>query len=187
MVRARLSTACLVAAAVALVGGTVGCTVGSGTTPPSSRSSSEGTIPSGQPKPTSATHTSDQSVSASAAACSSTGTQVDLGAVAFDVAPRRLVRVTAGRYRLTASGFLHGGLLDPKVGQTAVVWGEAASMPTYAAGPATVSGGIGRAVVVEGAETWVDLPDGTLWFVNSYGARLAIAACPPASVVVVSA
>lgn len=49
------------------------------------------------------------------------------------------------------------------------------------------TGGIGRAVVVEGAETWVDLPDGTLWFVTSYGARLAIAACPPASVVVVSA
>ena len=111
---------------------------------------------------------------------------MDLGALAFDVPPRQFVRVTAGRYRLTATDFLHGGLLDPKVGQTAVVWGHAASMPTYAPGPAKVTGGVGTAVVVEGVEAWIDLPDGTFWFVNSYGARLALAACPPASVEVVS-
>jgi len=54
--------------------------------------------------------------------------------------------------------------------------------PTYEPGPATVTGVVGSAVVVEGAETWVDLPGGTLWFLNSNGVHISLAACPPATV-----
>lgn len=103
---------------------------------------------------------------------------MDLGSSGFDDPPRHFAGVTAGRYRLTATGFLHGGFLDPKVGQTEVVWGRSSTTPTYAPGPATVTGVVGRAVVVEGADSWVDLPEGRLWFLNSRGVHVSLAACP---------
>jgi hypothetical protein len=138
----------------------------------------------GSSKPLSSAST-NAGTSTTGASCARPGPGIDLGAVAFDAAPSRFVSVTAGRYQLTATGLLHGGLLDPNVGRTAVVWGPTTSLPTYSPGPATVSGGVGRAVVVEGAGTWVDLPDGTFWFVNSYGARLTPSPCAPASATVV--
>jgi len=178
MVHARVVLGCL-ATAVAVAG----CTVGSRPTPTSGDASALGpggsaTI-SSRPSPggnPSATPT-DAPVP-----CPTAGPPVELGSSGFDDSPRRLVRVSAGRYRLTATGFLHGGLFDPEVGQTAVVWGHTSTTPTYEPGPATVTGVVGSAVVVEGAETWVDLPGGTLWFLNSNGVHISLAACPPATV-----
>ena len=81
--------------------------------------------------------------------CTPSGPGTDVGALALDSAPRQYVRVQAGWYRLSASGFKHGGVLDPKVGRTTVVWGPATTPPRYDPGPATVSGSLGQADVVE--------------------------------------
>jgi hypothetical protein len=113
--------------------------------------------------------------------CTPAGPEADLGALALDSVPRQFVRVRAGWYRLTASGFQHGGVLDPNIGRTTVVWGPATTPPRYDPGPATVTGSLGHADVVEGEETWVQLSDAQLWFLNSNGARLAMHACPPAT------
>ena len=113
-----------------------------------------------------------------AAPCTPAGPEADLGALALDSVPRQFVRVRAGWYRLTASGFQHGGVLDPNIGRTTVVWGPATTPPRYDPGPATVTGSLGHADVVEGEETWEQLPDAQLWFLNSNGVRLAMHACP---------
>jgi hypothetical protein len=110
-----------------------------------------------------------------------------VGALALDSAPRQYVRVQAGWYRLSASGFQHGGVLDPKVGRTTVVWGPATTPPRYDPGPATVSGSLGQADVVENEGTWIQLPDAHLWFLNSNGVRVTMQACPPATISVTQA
>ena len=50
---------------------------------------------------------------ATQAPCQPSGAALDLGAHAFDVAPQDHVRVSGGRYLLTATGFVHGGPFDP--------------------------------------------------------------------------
>lgn len=119
------------------------------------------------------------------APCPAYGPTVDLGALAYDRPPDRQVRTTAGWYRLTATGFLHGGLLDPKVGRTTVAWGLSSTPPTYHPGPSTVSGALATADVVEGRATWVKLPDATLWFLNTNGARLSLQGCAAAAPAVI--
>ena len=52
--------------------------------------------------------------------CTAGGGEVDLGAFAYDRTPESYVHTTAGWYRLAATGFLHGGLFDGKVGRTTV-------------------------------------------------------------------
>ena len=119
--------------------------------------------------------------------CTPAGPEANLGALALDAAPRQYVGVQAGWYRLTASGFQHGGVLDPKVGRTTVVWGSATTPPRYDPGPATVTGSLGHADVVEGEATWVQLPDDRLWFLNSNGVTITLQACPPATVTIAPA
>lgn len=105
---------------------------------------------------------------------------VDLGALAYDRTPRGSVHTPAGWYRLRATGFQHGGLFDAKVGRTTVAWGLASSPPVYHPGPNQVEGALGTADLAEGEDAWVELPEATLWFLNTYGARLSIQGCPPA-------
>lgn len=160
-----------------------GCTAGSSATPPSGDVSSldpgHSATSSSRPSPSG---NASETPTDTPAPCPTVGPPVDVGSSGFGDVPRRLVRVTAGRYRLTATGFLHGGLFDPKVGQTAVVWGLSSSTPTYEPGPATVTGVVGGAAVAEGGETWVNLPAGTFWFLNSKGVHISLAACSPATV-----
>jgi hypothetical protein len=112
--------------------------------------------------------------------CTAGGPEVDLGAFAYDRTPESYVRTRAGWYRLTATGFLHGGLFDAKEGRTTIVWGLSSSPPAYHPGPNKVTGLLDTAEVTEGEDVWVELPDATLWFLNAYGARLTIQGCPPA-------
>jgi hypothetical protein len=113
--------------------------------------------------------------------CVAAGPKVDLGALAYDQVPTRHVRTRAGWYRIAATGFLHGGLLDPPVGRTTVVWGLASTPPVYHSGPSTVSGTLATTDVVEGQASLVKLPAATLWFLNTYGARLTLQGCSPAT------
>lgn len=119
------------------------------------------------------------------APCHALGPTVDLGALAYDRPPDRQVRTTAGWYRLTASGFLHGGLLDPAVGRTTVAWGLSSTPPIYRPGPYTVSHTLATAEVIEGRATWVKLPNATLWFLNTNGVRLSLQGCAPAAPAVI--
>lgn len=111
--------------------------------------------------------------------CAPTGPVVDLGSRTFDRAPSTLVRTLAGWYLVSATGFEHGGPFDPPVGRTLVAWGSADRTPTYDSGPATVGGASGTFEVVEDQGTWVELPEGEHWFLNSNGAELSIAGCGP--------
>lgn len=112
--------------------------------------------------------------------CVAAGPRVDLGALAYDQVPTRHVRTPAGWYRIAATGFLHGGLLDPSVGRTTVAWGLASTPPVYHPGPSTVSGALATTDVVEGQWALVKLPDATLWFLNTNGVRLTLQGCSPA-------
>ena len=106
--------------------------------------------------------------------CTARGPVVDLGALAYDRTPQGYVHTPAGWYRLRATGFQHGGLFDAKVGRTTVAWGLASRPPVYHPGPSQVQGALGTAALAEGEDAWVELPDATLWFLNTYGARLSI-------------
>ncbi len=118
---------------------------------------------------------------ATQAPCQPSGAALDLGAHAFDVAPQDHVKVSGGRYLLTATGFVHGGPFDPEVGRTKVVWGPKETPPRYDAGSATATGASGAADVVEDEPAVVDLEEGTWWFLNSNAAQLTLQACAPAT------
>lgn len=111
--------------------------------------------------------------------CTPTQPGVDVGSGTFDRAPSTRVRTPAGWYFVSATGFEHGGPFDPPVGRTLVAWGPADRTPTYDPGPATVGGASGTFEVVEDKGTWVQLPEGEHWFLNSNGAELSIAGCAP--------
>ena len=113
--------------------------------------------------------------------CSPSGA-VDLDAVAFDSAPRQAIELSGGSYRLTATGFPHGGLLDPPVGRTIVTWGSLDRLPTYDPGPANIPQRVGQADLVEGVPAVVALPAGRLWLLNSNGVQIRLEACAPATV-----
>jgi hypothetical protein len=123
----------------------------------------------------------DDAHQTSAEACVVEGVALDLGAHALDVVPTEHVTVSGGRYRLTATGFLHDGAFDPEVGRTRVVWGPESAPPEYDAGPATVSGAGGSVDLVEDSPEVVELQRGTWWFLNSNGVRLTIEPCAPAT------
>jgi hypothetical protein len=106
---------------------------------------------------------------------------LDLGAHALDVVPSDRVTLGGGRYRLTASDFLHDGPFDPEVGRTRVVWGPESTTPEYDPGPATVSGATGSVDLEEDVPQVVDLAEGTWWFLNSNGVRLTMEPCAPAT------
>ncbi len=131
------------------------------------------TPPGGQPGGT-------PSTSASTPACRPTGL-VELDALTFDLAPRQVIELSGGAYRLTATGFVHGGLLDPPVGRTTLAWGPIESMPTYAPGPANIPQRTGQTDLVEGEPTVVSLPAGRHWFLNSNGVKVRMEACSPSS------
>jgi hypothetical protein len=107
---------------------------------------------------------------------------VDLDPLTFDVAPRHVIELSGGSYRLTATGFLHGGLLDPPVGRTILAWGSVDRVPTYDPGPANIPQRVGQADLVEGEPAVIDLPAGRLWLLNSNGVQIRLEACAPATV-----
>jgi len=113
--------------------------------------------------------------------CSPSGA-VDLDAVAFDSAPRQAIELSGGSYRLTATGFPHGGLLDPPVGRTTLAWGSVDRLPTYDPGPANIPQRVGQADLVEEEPAVVALPAGRLWLLNSNGVQIRLEACAPATV-----
>lgn len=152
--------------ALALTLTTGGCVAGSPQTPtPPARSTANpngsSTVPTPGPSDT----------------CAPAGQSVELGSDTFDKDPSTRVRTPAGWYLVSATGFEHGGLFDPPEGRTLVAWGPADRVPTYDPGPATVRGASGTFEVVEGKGTWVQLPEGDHWFLNSNGADLGIAGC----------
>jgi ABC-type Fe3+-hydroxamate transport system substrate-binding protein len=112
--------------------------------------------------------------------CTVTGA-VELDPLTFDVAPRTLVTLSGGTYRLMATGFLHGGPFDPAVGRTTLAWGPTSTPPTYDPGPATVPQRTGQLDLVEKVPTVVELSAGTFWFLNSNGVRVRLEACSPAT------
>lgn len=120
------------------------------------------------------------STSATSHPCTVTGA-VELDPLTFAAAPRTAVTLGGGTYRLTATGFLRGGVLDPAVGRTTLAWGPTSTPPTYAPGPANIPQRAGQLYLVEKVPTDVQLSAGTFWFLNSNGVHVRLEACSPAT------
>jgi len=129
--------------------------------------------------------TGSSTASDTRAACVDPGPAVVLGSAFLDGEPT-YVTLTAGTYVARAKGFLHGGLLDPPVGRTSMVWGPASSPPTYDPGPNTVTNAADSVDVVEGSETATTMPAGRIWLLNSSYPRLSLQACGGAQISAVS-
>jgi hypothetical protein len=120
------------------------------------------------------------------AECVDPGPIVAVGSAFLDGEPT-YVTLTAGTYAARAEGFLHGGVLDPPVGRTSLVWGPASNLPTYSPGSNTVTNATDSFDVVEGSATVRTMPAGRIWLLNSSYPRLSLQACGGAQISEVSA
>ena len=139
----------------------------------------------GSPNSTSDAATGSSTARETPAACVDPDPVVVLGSAFLDGEPT-YVTLTAGTYVARAEGFLHGGVLDPSVGRTSLVWGPASSPPTYDPGPNIVTNAAGSVDVVEGSETVTTMPAGRIWLLNSSYPRLSLQACGGAQISEVS-
>lgn len=81
-----------------------------------------------------------------------------------------------------ADGFSHGGVLDPKVGSTAVYVGNPDRMPVFSQGSGHVTNVTHEFGIDEGQETIQILPAGRYWLVTSNGVHVTVRSCPPGGV-----
>ena len=144
-----------------------------------------GTVSEESPIPATGAATGSSTAHETPAACLDPGPAMVLGSGFLDSQPT-YVTLTAGTYAARAEGFLHGGVLDPPVGRTSLVWGPASSSPTYNPGPNTVTNAAGSVDVVEGSVTLVTMPAGRIWLLSSSYPRLSLQACGGAEISEVS-
>ena len=82
----------------------------------------------------------------------------------------------------TADGFAHGGVLDPKVGSTAVYVGHPDRMPAYNRATSELTNVTHEFRIIEGKETSQTLPAGRYWLVTSNFVDVKVRSCPPGGV-----
>jgi hypothetical protein len=82
----------------------------------------------------------------------------------------------------TADGFAHGGLLDPKVGKTAVYVGNPDRMPVYNRATSVLTNVTHEFGITEGQETSQTLPAGRYWLATSNFVHVKVRSCPPGGV-----
>jgi hypothetical protein len=91
--------------------------------------------------------------------------------------PTALFSTTGGDFLVSASGFLHGGPLDPPRGVTQVTFGLASAPPSYNPRSASVSGALRVVTVHEGSASPVSLPSGRFWVWTSNTVTVTLAPC----------
>lgn len=82
----------------------------------------------------------------------------------------------------TADGFAHGGVLDPKIGKTAVYVGRPPRMPVFNAATSELTNVTHEFHLTEGQETSQTLPAGRYWLATSNFVHVTVWSCPPGGV-----
>lgn len=82
----------------------------------------------------------------------------------------------------TADGFAHGGVLDPKVGKTAVYVGHPDRMPAFNERTSVLTNVTHEFRITEGQETSQTLPAGQYWLATSNFVDVKVRSCPPGGV-----
>ena len=82
----------------------------------------------------------------------------------------------------TADGFAHGGVLDPKVGKTAVYVGRPPRMPVFNEATSELTNVTHEFRITEGQETSQTLPAGRYWLATSNFVHIKVWSCPPGGV-----
>lgn len=81
-----------------------------------------------------------------------------------------------------ADGFSHGGVLDPKVGTTAVYVGNPDRMPVFSQATGQLTNVTHEFGITEGQETSQTLPAGQYWLATSNFVDVTVRSCPPGGV-----
>lgn len=113
--------------------------------------------------------------------CAATGPPISLGILSVDGEPA-LFTSDGSELVFAADGFSHGGVLDPKVGSTAVYVGNPDRMPLYVPASGHVTNVTHEFGIGEGQETSQILPAGRYWLVNSNFVHVTVRSCPPGGV-----
>jgi len=113
--------------------------------------------------------------------CTSTGPPISLGYPGGS-SPPALFTSDGSELVFAADGFPHGGVLDPKVGITAVYVGNPDRMPVFSQGRGAYSNVTHEFQITEGQETTQTLPAGRYWLVNSNFRHMTVRSCPPGGV-----
>lgn len=121
----------------------------------------------------------------------STSTQPPACAVGADVAelgrpgqsgPPALFTTSGADLYVSASGFLHGGPLDPPTGVTLVSFGPGDKLPTFDRQRNVVTNVETEVTVREGEQALVRLPAGRHWLWSSNTVSIKIGACQPGTI-----
>lgn len=113
--------------------------------------------------------------------CTATGPPISLGILSVDGEPA-LFTSDGSELVFAADGFSHGGVLDPKVGSTAVYVGSPDRMPVDVPASGHVTNVTHEFGINEGQETIQILPAGRYWLVTSNGVHVTVRSCPPGGV-----
>lgn len=81
----------------------------------------------------------------------------------------------------TATGFYHGGPLDPPRGATLLSLGDISTPPSYDAPRSVVANAKFQVSVQESEEKGVDVPAGSYWVWSSNTVTITVSPCSPAS------
>lgn len=80
---------------------------------------------------------------------------------------------------ITAGGFPHGGIGDPKVGATQVSLGTPQAEPSLDAAAGAIRNATHDVTVHEDRPTSIELTAGTYWLVTSNTVIIQLTPCPP--------
>lgn len=113
--------------------------------------------------------------------CKATGPPISLGYPGGSSEPV-LITSDGSELVFAADGFSHGGVLDPKVGTTAVYVGNPDRMPVFSQESGHYTNVTHEFRIIEGQETSQILPAGQYWLVNSNFVHMTVRSCPPGGV-----
>ena len=116
-----------------------------------------------------------------ASRCASSGTPISLSYNHISEEPA-LFTVDGSELVFAADGFPHGGILDPKVGSTAVYVVNPDRMPVFSEASGHVTNVTHEFGIDEGQETNQILPAGRYWLATSNFVVVTVRSCPPGGV-----
>ena len=113
--------------------------------------------------------------------CTSTEPPISLGYPGREDEPAQFTS-DGSELVFAADGFPHGGVLDSKVGSTAVYVGNPDRMPVYNKATSELTNVTHQFRIIEWQETSQTLPAGRYWLVNSNFRHITVRSCPPGGV-----